>query len=67
MQLLSGIRDIRTVAHLMLWPHAIDLEALCQLIEATVQIVAKLHEVFDVVHCREIDLQQPVGTWALPF
>ena len=42
----------------MLGPNAVHLQALCQLVEAAVQVVAELHEVLDIVHCREVDLRR---------
>ena len=43
----------------MLWPQALDLQALSQLVEATVQIPTKLHQVLDVEDVGEVDLLTP--------
>ncbi len=36
--------------HLVLGPNAIDVQAFRQLVQATVQVVAKLHQVFNIIH-----------------
>ena len=41
----------------MLWANALHIQCFCQLIKAAVEVGAELHEVFDVVYNREIDLQ----------
>ena len=50
----------RQTRHLVLRADAVNLQALSELVEATMQVVAELHEVLDVVHGRKIDLRVPV-------
>ena len=54
-------------ARLVLGPHALDLQLLCQLVEAAMEVGAELHQVLDVVHDREERLEQlekgALGLW----
>ena len=44
-------------AGLMLRAYPRHLQHFSQLVEATVKVVTKFHEVLDVIHGREVDLQ----------
>lgn len=53
------------LGHLVLGAHAVDLQALRQLVQAAVQVVAELHEVLDVVHRGKVDLQRDANVWSV--
>ena len=43
--------------YLMLWTNAFNVQHLCELVEAAMKVVAKLHEVFDVKNVGKVDLR----------
>ena len=56
---LDPVTHSRHKVYLVLWPQALDLQTLSQLVEATVQVPTELHQVLDVKDVGEVDLRTP--------
>lgn len=46
----------------MLWTYALNVQHFCELVEASMKVVAKLHEVFDVKNVGKVDLQAKIAS-----
>lgn len=45
------------ICYLMLWAYTIHLQHLCQFVQTTMEVVTELHQIFDVIYSRKVDLQ----------
>ena len=56
LQCLSACTIWHVIQYLMLWAYTLHLQHLCQFVQTTMEVVAKLHEILDVIHGREVNL-----------
>ena len=58
LQCLPAFTFQHTIQYLMLWAYTLHLQHLCQFVQTTMEVIAELHQILDVIHSRKVDLQR---------
>ena len=54
--LMSIQQRHHVVSHLMLWSDALNLQSVCHSVQPSTQVIAKLHQIFYVIHRWKVQL-----------